>query len=48
MNLLWFDNDLHVLGRNKVFALLIRKANRADRFWATLERWIRFDFRREQ
>ena len=39
MNLFWYEGDLHVLGRNKVFALLIRKANRADKFWEWIERF---------
>jgi hypothetical protein len=40
LNLYWFEGELTVLNKNRAVDILIRKANRADRFWNTLDRWI--------
>ena len=38
---IWYSGELYVLNRNRAVALLIAKADRADRFWAAVEGLIR-------
>ncbi|MCU1305124.1 MAG: hypothetical protein JWQ87_5408 [Candidatus Sulfotelmatobacter sp.] len=36
----WHRGQLYVLSPNKVVDMLIDKANRNDRIWAQIERWL--------
>jgi hypothetical protein len=41
MRTVWYDKELYVLNRNRIVDLLIRKADRAEAFWARMECWFR-------
>ena len=41
MNLIWHSGELKVLNRVTIYALLIEKHERRERFWAKLERILR-------
>ena len=45
MKTCWFGGELRVMTRNTLIEILIRKADRQDRFWARVERlcnWRRY------